>query len=143
MNIKIKYFLVIGLVILSIAVYGYFKSVPGVNNGEIGAQIEVTPQDFNFGEIQYGDIVNHNFIIKNLGQEVLEIKRLSTSCGCTTAKAAKTEINPGEEVALLVTYDSGAMSGSHARGLQERIIYIKSSDAINPQVEVTIHADVK
>ncbi len=68
---------------------------------------------------------------------------MATSCGCTTAKVSKEKINPGEEIELQVSYDTGAMSGDHARGEQERIIYIKSNDPINPQVEAMIYADVK
>lgn len=135
--------MILGLIILGIAVYGYYKSVPGLENERAARpQIEITPQDFNFGQIQYGQEVNYVFLVKNAGQEVLEIKRLSTSCGCTSAKIAKEQINPGETTELLVVYDTGAMSGPHALGQQERIIYIKSSDPINPQVEVTIHANV-
>jgi hypothetical protein len=43
----------------------------------------------------------------------------------------------------LVTYDTGAMSGAHAKGQQKRIIYIKSNDPINPQIEAMIYAYVR
>ena len=78
-----------------------------------------------------------------MGSAVLEIKRLATSCGCTSAEIAEKQINPGEEAELRVAYDTGAMSGPHGKGPQERIVYIKSSDPINPQVEVMIYANVK
>ncbi|KKT16741.1 MAG: hypothetical protein UV98_C0023G0001, partial [Parcubacteria group bacterium GW2011_GWB1_43_6] len=106
-------------------------------------QIEITPKSFDFGEVQYGDIAEYSFKIKNTGSEILEIKRLATSCGCTSAKIAKVELNPGEEADLRVTYDSGAMSGPHGKGEQERIIYVKSSDPVNPQVEVMVYANVR
>lgn len=141
---KLKFFFIITLVILGLAVYGYFQSIPGVDDQtENRPKIEITPEDFDFGEIQYGEIVQHTFKVKNLGNEVLEIKRVATSCACTTAKIGLEKINPGEEAELLVNYDTGAMSGAHARGEQERIIYVKSSDPVNPQVEVIIYADVK
>ncbi len=125
-------------------IYGYFKAIPEVNNErESISQIEATPISHDFGEIEYGDVMEYTFKIKNTGDEVLEIKRLSTSCGCTTVKIDKEQIDSQEEVNLYVTYDSGAMSGSHAKGDQERIIFIKTNDPINPQIELIINAYVK
>lgn len=141
---KLKFFLILGLVILGFAVYGYFKAIPAPRNQtENRPQIEITPQSFDFGEVEYGRVMEYTFKVKNAGSEILEIKRVATSCACTTAKIDKEKINPGGETELLVTYDTGAMSGAHAKGNQERIIYIKSNDSQNPQVEVTIYADVK
>lgn len=139
-----KYFLIIILVILGVAVYGYIKSVPGIkNNSARLPKIEITPEFFDFGIIEYGKIVEFGFKIKNLGNEPLEIKRVATSCACTSAKAALEIINPGQETNLKVTYNTGAMSGSHGKGKQERIIYVKSSDPVNPQEEIMIQAYVQ
>ena len=143
MSPKVKFSLILIIVILGIVSYGYFKATPGAGNqsGNL-PKIEVTPAYFDFGEINYGEVVNYSFKVKNLGNEILEIKRVATSCSCASAKIAKEKIGPGEEIELLVSYDSGAM-GPHGKGEQERIIYIKSNDPINPHVEVTIYATVK
>lgn len=142
---KLKnYLLILGLVIIGFAVLGYLRSVPGVEDEtDSRPQIEITPQTFDFNEIEYGSIVEHTFKIKNLGKEVLEINKIATSCACTSAEVDKEIIRPNEEVSLKVIYNTGLMSGSHAKGDQERIIYVKSNDPINPQAEVTIHAYVK
>ena len=139
-----KIILVSLLVILGIAIYGYLKSVPAAENPTADApKIEITPQSFDFGEIKYGEIAEYTFKVKNSGKEVLEIKRVATSCGCTTAKVSPDKIEPGQTADLLVSYDTGAMSGSHGRGKQERIIYVKSSDPANPQVQAMIYATVQ
>ncbi len=142
---KLKnYLLILPLVIIGFAVLGYLRSVPGVEDKtDSRPQIEITPQTFDFNEIEYGSIVEHTFKIKNLGKEVLEINKIATSCACTSAEVDKEIIKPNEEVSLKVIYNTGLMSGSHAKGDQERIIYVKSNDPINPQAEVTIHAYVK
>lgn len=143
MKPKIIIFIILGI-ILGLSIYGYFNAISeSSSQGENRPEIEITPKTFEFGEIEYGKVAKHVFKIKNLGNETLEIKRVSTSCGCTTAKVSKEKINAGEEVDLNVEYNTGAMSGSHAKGKQERIIYVKSNDSINPQVEVTISAYVK
>jgi len=132
------------LAVLGLAVVGYLRAVPGIENQtKKHPQIEITPRTFDFKEIEYGRIAEHVFTVRNIGNEVLEIKKVATSCACTTASIEKEIIEPNKEAKLKVTYNTGLMSGSHAKGKQERIIYIKSNDPVSPQVEVTIHADVK
>jgi len=137
--------IIIGLVfVVAFSIYGYFSAVPGVeNNGQDQPKIEISPQTFDFSEVEYGQTLEYTFKIKNLGNQILEINKVATSCGCTTAQISQEKINPQEEVELKVIYDTGAMSGAHAKGNQERIIYVKSNDPINPQVEVTISAYVR
>lgn len=139
---KLKILLIFFLVVV-LAVYGFFKAVPKKENGDVGPQISISPQFFDFGEVDYGETVEHIFKVKNLGNESLEINRISTSCACTSAKIDKEEISPGEEAELKVVYETAKMSGGHAKGDQERIIYVKSNDSTKPQEEVTIHAYVK
>lgn len=129
--------------ILGLSLFGYLNSVPPPEENSARPQIEITPNTFDFGEIEFGDIVETVFSVKNIGSKVLVIKRLATSCGCTSADMSVKELAPGETVDLLVVYDSGAMSGPHGMGDQERIIYIKSNDPLTPHVEVTTHAYVK
>lgn len=140
---KQQFFLISSLIILGLSVFGYFQAIPEVDNQtENRPKIEIKPESFDFGEVNYGKVAEHVFLIKNLGNEILEIKRVATSCACTTAEVEKDFLNPGEETNLSVRYDTGAMSGPHGRGEQERTIYIKTNDPANPQVEVMIYANV-
>lgn len=133
------------MVVLGLGAVGYFRAVPGLENQTNDRpQIEVSPQTFDFGEIQYGTIAKHRFKIKNSGKQNLEIKKVATSCACTSAEVGKKILEPNKETNLDVTYNTGLMGDSpHAKGEQERIIYIKTNDPINPQVEVIIHAYVR
>ena len=106
-------------------------------------KIEISPKDYNFGNINYGDVVNYTFLVKNAGVSPLEIKRVATSCACTSAKISKERIEPGEAAELSVVYDSGQMTGSHGRGQQERIIFVKSNDPLSPHAQVLIYGTVK
>lgn len=136
------FFLIIALTIVGLLIFGYFKAIPG-SDDENHPKISITPSSFDFKEIEYGQVVEYVFKVKNLGNEVLEIKKIATSCACTTGEINKEKINPNEEAELLVKYDTGAMSGPHGKGEQERIIYVKSNDPSNPQAEVMIYAHVK
>ncbi|MDO8424582.1 MAG: DUF1573 domain-containing protein [bacterium] len=140
---KIKFILALFFLISGLAVIGYFKAIPGADGGGDNPKIEMSPATFDFGDIQYGQIVEYDFTVKNTGKSVLEIKRVATSCSCTTAKISQETITPGETVNLRVRYDSGAMGLAHGKGRQERVIYIRSNDPVTPQTESMIFANVK
>jgi len=140
-----KFWIIFGIIvlILALATIGYLKATSGTLK-EKNPKIEISPTSFDFGEVSFGTIAEKTFQLKNSGNEILEIQRVSTSCSCTTAKISNEKLNPGESAELLVTYDTAAMgSGPHGTGKQERIIYVRSNDPINPQIEMTTTAFVK
>lgn len=143
-NQKALFFTVLALGIIGVVAYGYFKATPPAGNNTILPKIGISPASYDFGEIEFGKVVNYDFVIKNSGQAPLEIKRVATSCGCTTAKVSLQTIEPGQSAELKVTYDTAAMGdGPHGKGNQERIIYIKSNDPKSPQAQVTLSAFVR
>jgi hypothetical protein len=137
------FLLILAVAIVSLAIYGYFRATPVYQTQRDLPRIEITPKFFDFGELEYGKIAEHSFLVKNSGKGILEIKRVATSCACTKAKVAKEILEPGEQTLLFVRYDTGAMSGPHGKGKQERIVWIQSNDPKNPQVEINITAYVK
>ena len=48
----------------------------------------------NFGSVNSGENVQVEFKFKNVGNEVLILKNISTSCGCTAARIEKKEYIP-------------------------------------------------
>ena len=124
-------------VLALIAVFGVYGYI-NVNKG--APKIEITPNSYDFGDIPY-EKVEHTFLIKNIGTKPLEIKGVSTSCGCTKAAVESETIMPGETTNLLVTFDPNIM-GDNEVGKILRIAYIKSNDPEQPEVEVKITANV-
>jgi hypothetical protein len=123
----------IGVVIAASALYGFTQSTGT-------PQIEVTPASYDFGSIE-PELVNHTFTVKNTGGAPLLIKRVSTSCGCTKATIDSEEIAPGQTTDMLVTFDPNLMEGG-VEGDVLRVVYIKSNDLENPEVEIEITANV-
>ncbi|MCH8329161.1 MAG: DUF1573 domain-containing protein, partial [Nanoarchaeota archaeon] len=111
-------------VIVIITVIGIiaFYQYSNLDNKE--PKIEVTPAFYDFGDIPY-ELVEHTFFVKNIGEDILEITRISTSCGCTKGTIDKELIEPGETANLLVTIDPNLME-EDIEGKIERIVYIKS-----------------
>lgn len=98
-------------------------------------KIELSTNSFDLGDIDpdEGNRVE-TFYVKNIGGAPLEILSVSTSCGCTEAEVESTEIAPGEQTKLIVTYDPSVHPG--LEGKIKRIVYIKSNDPLQPEVEL-------
>jgi len=161
-----NYFILIAVGIISViiifigAVMGVILPAENENNDEIkylGPKIRVIPGSYDFDSIpQY--IVNKTFIIENVGDRVLNITGISTSCGCTSAvliingeqspsfvsiniqKEWIGFIEAGKSAELVVTYNAGLHPDS---GHIKRVIYIKSNDSSLPELSVFITAFVR
>ena len=135
-----SWLIVLGGVIALILVggYGYLRS-----GAQGPPQIEITPTSYDFGEISSIEKVEVEFKVRNAGGSPLEITRVSTSCGCTTAEIEDEVLLPGETTALHVTFDPQVMQ---TEGIAEeeivRIIYLKSNDPDHPEVEVELRGRV-
>lgn len=143
MNSKII-FAAIFIFFIALAVFGYLQATSTqLKDQKNFPHIEVDPQAYNFGQVNFGQIVKHTFVVKNKGSKVLKIKNVATSCACTTAQISQTQIAPGKTAPLYVTYDTGAMTPQKGKGNQKRAIYIKSNDPQSPLKTITLKAYVQ
>ena len=63
-------------------------------------------EEYDFGTIKEGDIVEHTFIFTNTGEAPLIIESARASCGCTVPKWPKEPIAVGETGEIQVRFDS-------------------------------------
>jgi hypothetical protein len=131
------YLWIIGAIVIIGAITFYQYS--NLENRE--PKIEITPSFYDFGDIPYESVEN-TFSIKNNGNGILEIIRISTSCGCTKGTIDNELINPGETANLLVTIDPNLME-ENIEGKIERTVYIKSNDPAKPETEIQLTANIK
>lgn len=82
---------------------------------------------FDFGELDNEQQVERTFVIKNVGDEPLEITDVKTSCGCTVAKLENKTIQPGGEESISATFN---LKGK--QGIQSKKITIMSNDPEQP-----------
>ncbi|PVW13085.1 DUF1573 domain-containing protein [Marixanthomonas spongiae] len=61
--------------------------------------------EYDFGTIDKGTHVEHEFKFTNTGDAPLVIVNATSSCGCTVPEYSKEAIAPGEQGQLLVKYD--------------------------------------
>ncbi len=91
----------------------------------------------NFGKIEEGKIYETSFAFMNTGQGTLEIVDINSSCGCAAAIPKKRKLNPGETSEVKVEFNSTNYSG-----IVTKYIVIRSNDPSNPEIYLTIQAEV-
>ncbi|MBQ4822912.1 DUF1573 domain-containing protein [Aquimarina sp. MMG016] len=65
-----------------------------------------TETEYDFGTINEGDKVEHEFTFTNTGKAPLVIINAKGSCGCTVPEWSKEPIAPGASGTLLVAFNS-------------------------------------
>jgi len=91
----------------------------------------------NFGTIKEGDIVQHDYVIANVGDKPLFIANVKTSCGCTAPSFSKEPIAAGEKGIITLEFNSSGKSGSQKKGA------LIVSNARNSPYRIGFEAQVK
>lgn len=102
-----------------------------------GPKIVVQIPEHDFGEIIQGEKVQHNFVVTNMGDDVLSITNVRASCGCTAALPDKNELAPGESTNIKVEFNSKGRTGK-----QNKLVYVTSNDKENPQLQLKISGNI-
>jgi hypothetical protein len=72
---------------------------------------------YNFGNIKQGQKVEYEFKFKKTGKSTLKIRKISTSCGCTTIDPKDKEIKPGETSSLKAIFNSAGKFGTQNKSI--------------------------
>lgn len=102
-----------------------------------GSEISFTEDRHDFGTLEEGPKVSHEFSFKNTGTEPLVLTNVKASCGCTTPSWPKEPVLPGEEGKILVTYSTARRLG----GFNKSITI--TSNAVNPTKVIYIKGTVE
>lgn len=119
---------------VAIAVAAFFSALPGFA-GEPKA-IPVEPIK-SFDQVARGELLVHDFLIKNEGDATLEITNVHPACGCTVASFDE-KIEPGKVGKVTAKVDTQDFSGPISKS-----IAVFTSDKTNPKLQLVVKADVK
>lgn len=86
------------------------QSVTPADPNSIG-QFKFENMEFDFGTINEGQVVEHQFEFTNVGQSPLVISNVQASCGCTSPDWTKAPVKPGDKGFVKVVFNSAAKSG--------------------------------
>lgn len=127
--------------VLAIHEMGEGSPIPFLPRNQAQPHIQVPEKSYNFGVIGPQDVLERDFIIRNIGEAPLTISRAYTTCGCTTAEISATIIPPGQVATIRLVFDAGyhdAAGQTVRRGL-----IIENNDPSFSQAEIWIQASVR
>ncbi len=124
--------------ILLISIFYLLLGCNSLNQPVITPQGEITnPYAWDFGRVKEGMILKHDFILKNESKNVLNIKDVNTSCGCTVSSIDKKILLPGESTFIEVKFNTKGYSGP-----TQQFIYVNTDSLDNPILRFIIKAEV-
>jgi len=106
-------------------------AVPAAQAGK--PKIACDEPEYDFGERSNDEKVEHEFIIKNIGDGQLLIDKVRTTCGCTVAQLEKKELQPGESTKIKTT-----LSLKGRQGATSKSISVESNDPETPLLTLTL-----
>src|ERR1041385_3619034 len=98
-----------------------------------GPRIQFDNTTYDFGKIDAGTIVKHSYIFTNTGNQVLEIKSVQPSCGCTTAGTFDRRVEPGKTGSIPLEFNSGGWDGQVAKSAA-----ISCTDPTQPNITLLL-----
>lgn len=99
-------------------------------------EITFNQKEYNFGEIEQGENVEHVFTFANSGTKPLFITNAITTCGCITAELPVKPVTKGKTGSIKIVFNS-----SEKIGPQNKIIIIESN-ALNPEERIVLKGNV-
>ena len=104
---------------------------------ENAPKISFEDESFNFGKTASSDKIEHDFKFTNTGKSDLIIRKIRSTCGCTTVAPEKTTIKPGESSSFKAIFNPGSRKGT-----QTKSIYVISNDPKNSSVRLSIRGEI-
>lgn len=105
---------------------------------ELAPKTYFESRTYNFGTVRQGKKIEHNFILKNVGQKDLVIRRIWATCGCTAVTPKKTVIKPEDVTQIKVVFNSTGRKGN-----QKKMITVITNDPENPRITLWLEGIVE
>jgi hypothetical protein len=102
------------------------------------AEAKADPRNiWDFGIVKEGEVLDHDFEVRNDSQKTLDIKNVMTSCGCTKSSVEKKSLKAGESTPLKIRFDTEGFLGKVTK-----LIYVQTDDLDNLILTYIIKAEV-
>ena len=119
--------------LLSVAVMAQTGTEKASQNGP---KITFQETEYNFGDIQQGEKVEHVFTFENTGNEPLILSNVMTTCGCTATDWPRDPVAPGKTADIKVVFNSAGKMGR-----QNKVVTVVSN-AVNSQEKVSLVGNI-
>ena len=106
------------------------------NDPENEPMLLLIESEYNFGDIQQGEIIEHVFFFENDGTKPLFISDAITTCECIEVETPQKPVTKGKAATIRVTFNSSGKIGP-----QNKIITIESN-AVNAEERIILRGNV-
>ena len=100
-------------------------------------KLKLDKNKHDFGNVQEGKYYVATIKITNAGDGDLEIKNVTTTCGCTAALVTDKIVKPGKTTIMKVELDTSGREGKFVRAVN-----IHTNDRLQPLQTVTLFANI-
>lgn len=101
-------------------------------------KLSIDNMTIDLGTIYNGTTKTGRITLKNIGNQTLKILRVQPSCGCTTVRQPKSELQPDESDVVEVSFNATLY-----RGPVEKFVNIETNDPLSQNIAVKLTAMVK
>ncbi len=101
-------------------------------------QIKMEPEHLEFGALSQHETRDARVTITNTGDQLLRIRDIESTCGCTVPELDTRELAPGAATVMDVHFNSKGFQGP-----QIKYIHVFSNDPHRGAIDLLITADVK
>lgn len=123
--------------VMSLAILLSFSSTGCYAQNKDNKEKAPDPFVWDFGRVKEGEVLKHNFILKNESKTTLNIKDITTSCGCTVSKVKNKVLLSGESTLIEVQFNSKGYSGA-----AQQFVYVHTDSLDKPIIRYIIKAEV-
>ncbi len=100
-------------------------------------KLELSSNEFDFGEAWQGQELKKEFTLKNVGDAPLTLE-VKSSCGCTVPTKPKSPLAPGESDKMTISYDSVKRVGK-----ANQTVTLNTNDPAQPSANIRISGNIK
>lgn len=80
-------------------------------------EISFDKEEFDFGTVKEGEVVETTFVVTNTGKSDLVITHAQASCGCTVPEWTKDPIAPGETGNIKVSFNTSGRTNKQSKSV--------------------------
>lgn len=102
-----------------------------------GPAAEIPETVFHFDRIERGTSMDHTFKIRNVGDQSLNVKVVSTTCKCTAGDLTKDRIAPGDEAEIELEWTAKTPPGPFRHGAT-----LSTNDPKHSRIELIVEGEV-
>jgi hypothetical protein len=121
----------------AILLFALFAAAASCARGPSGPRLADGPRRAELGKLWLGEERVHEFACRNDGEAPLSLGEVRSTCGCLIAGFTPTDVAPGAELKLPVTFRADKALGSVVKELR-----VATNDPAHPWLVLELAADV-